>query len=229
MPTALVVGASAGIGLALVRRLVDAGWTVVGIARRDSPLAHDRYRHVVADVRAPHYREALGEVLAAVVLDACIYAAGIGEPIDVTNLAVDRDVFATNLTGAIVTAELVLPRMVAARAGHFIGLSSQADRLVDDFAPSYNASKAGLSSYLEGLALAYKPHGVAVTNVRLGFVDTAMSRHATSRPFLITADRAAQMVQRCLARRPIRVTYPKRMAVLLWWVSLPRRLRLWLS
>ena len=236
MATALVVGASAGIGRALARRLVDAGWTVIGVARRPPPFVHERYRHVVADVRAPDYRDLVIAALDASRdeggdrgIDACVYAAGIGEPIDIANLAADRDVFATNLDGAIATAALVLPRMVAARAGHFIGLSSQADRLVDGFAPSYNASKAALSSYLEGLALAYRPHGVAVTNVRFGFVDTAMSRHAKLRPFLITAERAAEVVERCLRRRPIRCTYPKRMAMTLWWFALPGRIRTWFS
>ena len=43
-------------------------------------------------------------------------------------------------------------------------------------APSYSASKAGLSSWLGGLALALRPRGVHVTNVRLGFVDTKMAK-----------------------------------------------------
>jgi NAD(P)-dependent dehydrogenase (short-subunit alcohol dehydrogenase family) len=228
--TALVIGASSGIGEALARRLVAAGWMVVGIARRGSAIELAGYHHVIADVRSPDYRGALAGVLDRFGLpEVCIYAAGIGVVLDLGDLAHEAEVFATNLVGAVVTAEVVVPRMVARRAGHFVGLSSQADRLIAAETPSYAASKAGMSSYLEGLALACRPHGVAVTNVRFGFVDTAMSRDQAIRPFLISAERAAAVVERCLARRPIRFTYPWRMAALVWLLGLPRRLRIWLS
>lgn len=48
---ALVSGTSAGIGLAVARQLLAGGWTVVGLARRESPLADERYRHVQIDLR----------------------------------------------------------------------------------------------------------------------------------------------------------------------------------
>jgi NAD(P)-dependent dehydrogenase (short-subunit alcohol dehydrogenase family) len=230
VPTALVIGASSGIGEAVARRLVAAGWTVVGIARRAPAIEAPAYQHVIADVRSPDYRDALAGVLDRVgALDVCLYAAGIGHELDLGDFAHEAEVFATNLVGAVVTAEIVLPRMIARRAGHFLGLSSQADRLIAHDTPSYAASKAGMSSYLEGLAFACRPHGVAVTNVRFGFVDTAMSRDQALRPFLISAERAAALVERCLKRRPIRFTSPWRMAVLLWLFGLGRRLRTWLS
>ena len=225
MRTALVVGASSGIGLALCRKLVDDEWTVIGLARRSSPLNHARYRHVVADVRDAGYRDVVSQAIEGHTLDACIYASGIGQLLALPELAAESDVFATNLAGLVATVQVVLPPMLAAGKGHLIGLSSQADRLIDGGAPSYAASKAGMSSYLEGLALACRGKGVAITNLRLGFVDTAMSSPDGPRPFLITAERAAELVERCLRRRPIRYTYPKRMAALLWLVRFVRELR----
>ena len=79
MSTVLVVGASSGIGLELARRLVDRGATVIGVARRESELAHDRYHHVIADVCAPGYREALVAAIDARSVDVCVYTAGIGK------------------------------------------------------------------------------------------------------------------------------------------------------
>lgn len=229
MPLALVVGASAGIGLAIAKRLIAAGWEVIGFARSEPAYTDPRYRHVVADVRAASYRQVLRDALGDRTPDACLYVAGIGRVLDLVDPSGESEVFATNLAGAVATIEVVLPRMIAARAGHFIGLSSQADRLTDDGAPSYAASKAGLSSYLEGLAFACRPHGVAITNVRFGFVDTAMSAGQGARPFLMTAERAAEHVERCLKTRPIRYTRPRRMAFLLWLFAWPRRIRIWLS
>jgi len=226
VPTALVVGASSGIGLAIARRLVGKGFTVIGIARRTSELVDPRYLHVVADVRAPDYRATILGALGTAVPEVCIYCAGIGKDLDLADLGGEADVFATNLVGAVLTAEVVIPRMLEAKSGHFLGLSSQADGMTDGSAPSYAASKAGLSSYLEGLARACRPHGVAVTNVRFGFVDTAMSS-GSLRPFLIPADRAAALLERCLERRPIRFTSPWRMAALLWLLRGARRLMFW--
>ena len=54
---------------------------------------------------------------------------------------------------------------------------------------------------------------VAVTNVRFGFVDTAMAK-SDVKPFMITADRAARVIEKCIVRRPIRKTVPLRMAAL---------------
>jgi NAD(P)-dependent dehydrogenase (short-subunit alcohol dehydrogenase family) len=226
VPSALVVGASTGIGLAIARRLVAAGWTVTGMARRPSPLVDEGYRHVIADVCAPGYRDAVAAVGA---VELCIYAAGIGKELALDDLSHEADVFATNLVGVAITAQVVLPAMLAAGAGHFVGLSSQADELTDAFAPAYNASKSGMSRYLEGLALKCRPRGVAITNVRFGFVDTAMSSPATPRPFMITAERAAELLERAIARRPIRYTYPRRLAVLLALLQAARRVRIWLS
>lgn len=221
----MVIGASVGIGAAVVRRLIADGWTVVGLARRDATFSHERYRHVIADVRIPALRDALAAIER---IDVCIYAAGIGELLAWDDFTHEADVFTTNLVGVALAAEAVLPRMIAAKQGHFIGLSSQADRWIDDSSPSYAGSKAGMSSYLEGLALAAKKHGVYVTNVRFGFVDTAMAKSAV-KPFMITADRAAELVVKCIAKKPIRYTYPWRMSALLWLGGIPRRLRIWLS
>ena len=231
MPTAIVVGASAGIGQAVVRRLIAEGWRVTGIARREATFSHERYQHVTGDVRSPELRTQLIAVIDGLgaPLDLCVYAAGIGHVLDFGDLTHEADVITTNLVGLATTVEAVLPRMVAAKAGHLVGLSSQADRWIDDQSPSYAASKAGMSSYLHGLALAAKPHGVAITNIRFGFVDTDMSRENGVRPFVITADKAASIVARCLVRRPIRYTYPRTMAALLWLGGIPRRLRIWLS
>jgi NAD(P)-dependent dehydrogenase (short-subunit alcohol dehydrogenase family) len=230
VPTALVVGASSGIGAAVARRWAAAGWTVIGLARRPAAITDGGYHHVIADVRSPDFSGVLRAVLEHHGCpDVCLYAAGIGQQLDVASLAREADVFATNLAGLVLTAEQIVPAMIARRSGHVLGLSSQADRLIAAQSPSYSASKAAMSSYLEGLALACRPHGVAVTNLRLGFVDTAMSSGQSIRPFLISAAEAAEVVDGCLRRRPIRRTYPRRMAALVWLVGLGPRLRVWLS
>ncbi len=228
MATALIVGSSDGIGLALARTMLAEGWRVAGISRSPAPIDDPAYAHTVADVTAPDYRDILAELVSDIGPDVCVYCAGIGESLDHADLARDLTVFDVNLVGALATVAAVVPGMVAAGDGHFIGLSSQADTFVNADAPSYSASKAGLSAYLHGLALALRPHGVYVTNVRFGFVDTKMARSEV-RPFMISADKAASLIMRCVKKRPISFTYPKRMAGLLWFLRWGPRLRIWWS
>jgi short-subunit dehydrogenase len=239
VPGALIIGSSDGIGLALARTLVGRGVRVAGLAR--SPLPAERlglpsevaagYRHVVADVRDPAYRDRLSEVCRELGgVDVCVYCAGVGEPLDLdqvveTGRLEDSEVFEVNLLGLVRTVEVVLPGMLAAGRGHVIGLSSLADAFPDPTAPSYGASKAGVSAYLERLGLAVRSRGVFVTSVRFGFVDTKMAKSEV-RPFLITPEAAADRILRCMARRPRRHSHPWAMAALLWLIAWPNRLRL---
>jgi len=76
--------------------------------------------------------------------------------------------------------------------------------------------------------LALRPRGVRVTNLRFGFVDTKMAK-AKARPFMMTTDRAVDVIARCLRRRPARFTYPRRLAALVWLSNLVLSVRLWLA
>jgi short-subunit dehydrogenase len=113
-----------------------------------------------------------------------------------------------NLTGMVRTAAAVIPQMVKRGQGHFIGVSSLADELLSAEAPSYHASKAGFSNYLGGLALALKPKGVHVTNVRFGFVDTKMAK-GDVKPFMMSVEKAVDHLESCIRIKPACYTAPK--------------------
>lgn len=211
---ALVVGNSDGVGLAFTRHLLDEGWVVMGVLRRAAPIVHASYEHAVLDVAAPGYRDALAALCArSGPFDACVYCAGVGELFDPSDLTREAHTLRVNLVAAVETVETVLPAMLAAGRGHFVGLSSIGDGCSPE-APSYAASKAGLSSYLGGLALALRGRGVAVTNVRFGFVDTKMAKSPV-RPMMVPPGRAADVLVRCLRTRPAQITYPKPMGALM--------------
>ena len=108
---------------------------------------------------------------------------GVGSELELSDLSHEARVFEVNLTAMVRTLEILLPPWLERRAGHFIGLSSMADTLLNPGAPSYSASKAGFSNYLLGMALRLRPHGIAVTNVRFGFVDTKMAK-AVRKPLI---------------------------------------------
>ncbi|WP_213001045.1 SDR family NAD(P)-dependent oxidoreductase [Winogradskya consettensis] len=208
MQNALVIGNTDGIGLALTRRLLAGGWVVTGVSRRPAVLDHEGYAHLTADVTAADFGAALegvGDV------DLCVYAAGVGEMLDLADLGAQTRAIEVNLVGAARAVEVVVPRMVAAGRGHFIGLSSLSDVMVSPEAPGYAASKAGLSAYLLSLSAAVRPHGVAVSTIRFGFVDTKMAKGAV-KPMMITVERAVDVVLGCVRTRAVVVSFPRRMA-----------------
>ncbi|MCZ7418858.1 MULTISPECIES: SDR family NAD(P)-dependent oxidoreductase [unclassified Micromonospora] len=214
MRRAVVIGNSDGIGLAFTRRLLADGWLVTGLSRRDNPIIVPTYAHHTVDVTAPDYPEVLGKAIDELGgVDLCVYAAGIGEPVDPADLDAQTRTFEVNLMGAVRTAAVVVPTMLAAGDGHLIGISSLADRLVSGEAPGYAGSKAGLSSYLMGLSAALRRHGVHVTTVRFGFVDTKLAK-GTFRPLMLPVDRAVEVLAHCVRNRPVRVSRPRRLALL---------------
>jgi len=217
----LVIGNSDGIGLATTRLLLQQGWSVTGLSRRASPISDPGYQHTVLDVSAAELRAVLSELQTSRgPFDVCLYCAGIGEPLVIPELAPEVQTVEVNLVAPLVVAEVLLPAMVQAHAGHLIVLSSMADSVLMPTAPAYGASKAGLSSYFESLGLRLRRRGVAVTNIRFGFVDTKMAK-AKQRPFQVSVERAAAVVMRALRQRPLRISYPWPMAWLVamwhWW------------
>jgi len=205
---ALVIGNSDGIGLAATIELRNRGWRVVGISRSKSPINDSSYEHIVADVRDEAFVTQIKPLLGREPFDVCLYCAGIGELLDMSNMEPELEIFDVNLMGMVKTAAYVIPAMVKHGRGHFIGLSSLADEMLSPEAPSYHASKAGFSNYLEGLALALKPKGVCVTNVRFGFVDTKMAK-GDVKPFMMGIDRAVGHILKCIDKKPIRYTAPR--------------------
>lgn len=212
--SALVIGSSDGIGRKLVQHLIASGWTVTGVSRRASEQLGERHEHHVLDVRSADYREALTAICERRgPFDATVYCAGVGEPLALDALGEQRAAFEVNLLGAVDTFEVLAPAWRAARRGHFVVLSSLADKVLGPGSPGYNASKAAVTSYFESLALATRAHGIAITNLRFGFVDTKMAKGPV-RPFMMSTERAVRVIERALAKRPIRRSSPWSMAAL---------------
>lgn len=206
--TAVIIGNSDGIGRALTRELLTQGWMVSGISRSASTVKSPEYQHNICRVQDPGYPAVLQRMTVESPVDLCVYCAGIGEPLDPLYMDNEVETLEVNLLGMVKTAAIVIPAMVDRGQGHFIGLSSVADELLYPEAPGYHASKAGLSSYLESLALALKSQNVYVTNVRFGFVDTKMAK-GDVRPFMLSVEQATRHLFTCIEKKPIRSTAPR--------------------
>jgi len=220
--TALVTGASSGIGEALARRLAAGGARVGLAARREAELARvaDAIRDgggradplpldvtdgdaAVEGIRA--YDARVGG------LDLVIANAGVARPRPARELSWEhaRPVFATNFVGAMATLTAVLPRMVERDAGHLVGISSVAVYSPTPEGAAYRAAKSGLTAFLENLRAELGASGVRATAVHPGFVRTAIAdEFAVQPPFVLGADETARRILRRLPAAPARIDFP---------------------
>ncbi len=218
--TCIVVGASSGIGAALARRLAADGCRVVLLARRADrieklaagidaqagrSLAHARV-HDVADTDAAEATFAaieseLGDVA------ALYYVAGVMPAVALDEYDTGKDVqqFRVNTLGCIAWCNAAARRFARRRRGFIVGIGSVAGDRGRAKRPGYCASKAGQDTHLEALRNRLWAHGVSVTTIRPGFVDTEMTAGLGLKG-AISADAAAAAIVRA-ARKGKGIVY----------------------
>jgi short-subunit dehydrogenase len=126
------------------------------------------------------------------------------EPADVT-----RDLIATNLTGAIICANTMGQLMKQRGYGQIALMCSLAARMPSADAATYSATKAGLSAFGRALRFDLAPHGVSVSVVHPGHIDTAQARQQSgSKPMMVTPDKAAKKIMRGLAAGRTDISFP---------------------
>ena len=206
---ALVVGASSGIGEALGRRLAADGTRVALVARREGELRRvmdeinssaesERAIAVAHDVRAVDDVPGLVQEIARRLggLDLVVYAAGTMPEVavDEFNTAKDREMIEVNLLGAVAWLNPVAERMARLHRGTIVGIGSVAGDRGRAPNPVYCTSKAGFHAFLEALRNRVAKLGVRVVTIKPGFVDTAMTRGKEGLFWVISADRAAEII-----------------------------------
>jgi short-subunit dehydrogenase len=216
---ALITGASSGIGAALARRLAEAGYGLTLVARRGERLRRlaeelgsgENVLAVECDVRD---RPAVEAAAAASLerwgrLDLLVLNAGVGGMTDFTafDVEVAGRVIETNLMGALYWLGPCLPA-IAATHGSVVGVSSLAAHFGSPRSPSYCASKAALSAFLEGMRVACRGRGIHVLTVEPGWVYTEMTAPFGRLPLAIDADDAARRIVRAIFRRRRILRFP---------------------
>jgi short-subunit dehydrogenase len=211
----VITGASSGIGESLAKLLASQKAKVGLIARRRDRLesltreieqAGGTVAMAVADVgdRAQtkeairSVRQKLGPV------ELLIANAGLGKPtfVDQSNIDEVEAMIRINLLGVVYAIEAVLPEMLARKKGHLAAVSSLAAYKSLPGESGYCASKAAVSSYMEGLRLQLRDYGIAVSTICPGFVTTPMTaQHGFDMPWLMSSDEAAKRIVRALERK----------------------------
>lgn len=226
--TVLITGASSGIGEALAVEFGRRGASVGLLARREEVLrevagkveaAGGRALAVAVDVRdAGEVKAAVGKVVARFGrVDVLVANAGKGELTLAREFDIEvvTEVLSVNLLGAMNSVAAVLPEMLARGAGQIVGISSLAAFRGFPGSGAYCASKAALSTFFESLRVELRPRNIYVTTIHPGFIDTPMTRGRNRKmPFLLDAERAAQLMLGAIESRRRTYAFPWQLATI---------------
>ncbi|WP_374353049.1 SDR family NAD(P)-dependent oxidoreductase [Limnohabitans sp.] len=214
-----LVGASTGIGRALAEQLHALGATVIVSARKMDALQAFADQHpgsiaLPLDVTDGAAVQAATEAaMAAGPLDLVCYCAGHyhamrATAIDLPDLLRHHEV---NTVGALHVLAAVTPAMVARGQGHISLVSSVAGFRGLPQSLAYGPTKAALINLAETLYLDLQPHGLGVSVINPGFVETPLTaQNEFHMPALITPETAAQAIVQGWARGEFDVHFPKR-------------------
>ncbi len=187
--TALITGATSGIGEACARKFAEGGYNLILTARRAEKLAEikaqleakgTKVRTLVFDVRdAEAAKQAIDSLEAEwQTIDVLINNAGLalglekeyeGDPED-WNTMID-----TNIKGLLTMIRLIVPAMIERNEGHVINIGSVAGDAAYAGGNVYCATKAAVKTITDGLRIDVAESAVRVTNVKPGLVETNFS------------------------------------------------------
>ena len=214
-----LVGASTGIGRALAEHLHGLGAQLIVSARQQAALQdfvqqHPGSQALALDVTdAAAVRAATETALAGGPLDLVCYCAGYYKPMRATALDLPELLrhHEVNTVGALYLLDAVLPSLLARGRGHLSLVSSVAGYRGLPQSLAYGPTKAALISLAETLYLDLQPHGLGVSVINPGFVETPLTANNDFHmPALISPAQAAQAIVQGWSRGEFEIHFPKR-------------------
>ncbi|MBB5619631.1 NADP-dependent 3-hydroxy acid dehydrogenase YdfG [Pedobacter cryoconitis] len=190
MKTALITGATSGIGKSCAHLFAQQGYQLVLVARREEKLKEvakhlaDKYaveiKTLIADVRD---NSVLKEVFESLPedwkkVDVLINNAGLSQGLDPVQNGDTNDwdtMIDTNVKGLLYVTKIVSNWMIAAKKGHIINIGSIAGKEVYPNGNVYCATKHAVDALNKGMRLDLLPHGIKVTAINPGMVETEFS------------------------------------------------------
>jgi NAD(P)-dependent dehydrogenase (short-subunit alcohol dehydrogenase family) len=182
---ALVTGADGGLGTHVTKALLEAGFTVVGLAPRiqQSDFEHANFMALPAAITSlAAARKAVDSIIARYhridVLAHLVGGFAGGQTVDAMDDATWQRMFDANLNSAFHLLRAVIPAMRQAGGGRIIAIGSRAAEDPGPKVGAYSASKAALVSLLKTVAEENKDAGIAANVILPGTMDTPANRKA---------------------------------------------------
>lgn len=187
--TALITGASSGIGAEIARVFADAGAQVIAAGQSSGRLAaladEIGCATIAADISEPAgCVELIRQALAQGDVDILVNSAGVALLGPAINLALEdwERSMAINLRAPFLLAKGLAPDMIARGHGKIINISSQTGVIALPEHAAYASSKGGLNALTKSLCVELAPHNVQVNAICPTVVMTAMGKEVWSPP-----------------------------------------------
>lgn len=183
MQTAVITGASSGIGRATAALLVDRGYRVVGTSRDSAsvadPVAGVEYRDL--DLESSESIAAFARGLRDTAVDVVVNNAGESQcgPLEELPTEALQRLFQLNVLGHIELTQLLLPAMRERRSGRVVFVGSMLASFPLAYRSSYVATKAAIKGFATAARLELAPFGVYLTTVEPGSINTGLSERRT--------------------------------------------------
>ena len=239
MKKAIIIGATSGIGREVAIRLAEQG-VVVGIAGRriealeelENRFGSELVKYVQMDVTSPTATQAFDTLLERVEEpDVLLYASGIGKQNPTLDTSLEINTVKTNCEGMVRIVDHFVnyvksrPAYTAKHRAQIAIITSVAGTNGMGSAPAYSATKKMQSTYITALTQHCRMYNIAArfSDIRPGFVDTAILNPEKHYPMLMSREKAAKIIIRGIKRRCRVVTFDWRFKfVVLFWRLIPR-------
>lgn len=185
MKTAMVTGASSGIGAAIARILAQNGFNLVACGRRQDrleALADEFPGRVIMSVFDVRDQKAVASALTPVLnktkIDLLVNNAGNAHglaPIQSADIADWDAMIDINVKGLLYVSKMVMPQMIESKQGQIINIGSIAGKEVYPNGNVYCASKHAVDAINNGMRMDLNPYGIKVSQISPGLVNTEFS------------------------------------------------------
>ncbi len=223
MKKAIIVGATSGIGLELTKVLAHSGYCVGITGRRLhllEKLKAELGENVFLQTLDVSHSDALNDLKCFIKtmdgVDLVIISAGTGSIDPLLPWNNEKETIETNVLGFTAMANVAWHHFREKGNGHLVGISSIAAIRGGD-APAYNASKAFVSNYLQGLRhiAAKSKLPITITDIQPGFVDTAMAQ-GESLFWVASPQKAAAQIYEAIKKKKKHSYITKRWRLIGW-------------
>ena len=232
MKRAIIIGASSGMGMEVSKLLLADGWHLGVAARRMDALQKIKEispEHVetaaldITDADAPQH---LMELISRTGdIDLFFLASGIGKQNTALNIDIEMKTVETNALGFTRMVDTAFNYFARHHGGHIAVISSIAGTKGLGVAPSYSATKAFQNKYIEALEqLSHMRHlSIQFTDIRPGFVNTALLADGSKYPLLMKPDFVARKIVKAIdARKHVVVIDWRYCIITALWSMIPR-------
>ena len=197
MKTAIVTGASKGVGYATVKLLSKNGYKVIAVSRDASKLSQLKSENVetyIMDITQPKEIELFFEKHKDVSLDLLVNNAGGGaSPTKIIEETMDnfRTAYDINVSGPMYLSQLLVPCLKRSESPTIIFITSLSGKIPFRGGGNYSNAKRGEMALVDTMRMEFPEHGIKVTEICPGTIDTQEEK----KPYSLTAEDMAEAIR----------------------------------